>query len=630
MDYPKSTPNVGLVGGKFVDENTSTGQAGSLIPATWGNSVTDELLGVIVAAGLTPSENDLTQLQKAIQSLAASDVKRTVRVATTGAIALSGVQTIDGVALAAGNRVLVKDQAAASQNGIYTVAAGAWVRALDANESAECVPGHLVIVESGTAHGGAIWQLSNTTLPTLGTSALVYTRVYGKTGVAAGTYRSVTVDLQGRILDGSNPTTVAGYGITDVYTQTQVNNLLAGKAGNATTLAGYGITDAYTQSQVNTLLAAKAPLASPVFTGTPTVPTAAAGTNTLQAASTAFVQAAIAALVGSSPAALDTLKELADAIGNDPNFATTMLNALADKASKATTLAGYGITDGFGGNWSASDYNALSVSGMYQLGSGATANRPAGWSGSQALHMDYGSYAGTLAFSLSADEIAFRRKSPGGYSEWKSLAFRASSLAGYAITDAYTKTETNNAIGSALNSYGIGVQNVSSEVNLNNYYIAGKYVTPSSGLLNLPPGWAQGRHTVDVTGGLNYCTQLITGAGANKGRLAIRVYDGVGWTVQEFTPLGVGQTWQDVTASRAFDTTYTNTTGRPIQVSINTRDPSTGNLAASLFVNGVKIAYYYMSSGSQSTLTAVIPPDATYKLTRDDTNDVIMVWAELR
>lgn len=347
MDYPKSTPNVGLVGGKFVDENTSTGQAGSLIPATWGNSVTDELLAVIVAAGLTPSESDLTQLQKAIQTLAASDVKRTVRVATTGAIALSGVQTIDGVALAVGNRVLVKDQAAGSQNGIYTVAAGAWVRALDANESAECVPGHLVIVESGTAHGGAIWQLSNTTLPTLGTTALVYVRVFGKTGVAAGTYRSVTIDVQGRVTAGSNPTTLAGYGITDVYTKTQVDSLLAGKADNATTLAGYGITDAYTQSQVNTLLAAKAPLASPAFTGSPTVPTAAAGTNNLQAANTAFVQAAIAALVASSPAALDTLKELADAIGNDPNFATTMLNLLAGKANKANTLAGYGIADSY-------------------------------------------------------------------------------------------------------------------------------------------------------------------------------------------------------------------------------------------------------------------------------------------
>ncbi|WP_176218417.1 gp53-like domain-containing protein [Chromobacterium haemolyticum] len=75
-----------------------------------------------------------------------------------------------------------------------------------------------------------------------------------------------------------------------------------------------------------------APLDSPAMTGTPTVPTAPAGTNTAQSASTAFVQAAIAALVASSPAALDTLNELAAALGNDPNFATTITNALALKA----------------------------------------------------------------------------------------------------------------------------------------------------------------------------------------------------------------------------------------------------------------------------------------------------------
>lgn len=630
MDYPKSTPNVGLVGGKFVDENTSTGQAGSLIPATWGNSVTDELLAVIVAAGMTPSEGDLTQLQKAIQTLAASDVKRTVRVATTGAIALSGVQTIDGVAVVAGNRVLVKDQAAASQNGIYTVAAGAWVRAMDANESAEYAPGHLVIIESGTAHGGAVWQLANTTLPTLGTTALVYARVFGKTGVAAGTYRSVTIDVQGRVTAGSNPTTVAGYGITDVYTQAQVDNLLAGKAGNATTLAGYGITDAYTQSQTNTLLAAKAPLASPALTGTPTAPTAAAGTNTWQVANTAFVQNAIAALVGSSPAALDTLKELADAIGNDPNFATTMLNALAGKAAKATTLAGYGITDGFRADWSASDYNSLSVSGMYQLGGGSTLNRPNGWSGSQALHLDYGSYACTLALSLGTDEIAFRRRSPGGYSAWKPLAFQSSTLSGYGISDAYTKVETLNAIGSALSDYGIGAQKISTEVNLNNYYTPGKYITPQAGLLNLPDGWAQGRHTVDVTGGVAYCVQTIAGAGVNKGRLAIRVYDGTSWVTQELTPLGVGQAWQDFTGSRTWATTYTNTTGRPIQISIATRDPVAGNLGSNLYVSGVKVANFYLSGSSQATVTAIVPPGATYQLTRDDTNDTILLWVELR
>ncbi|HAW0264801.1 TPA: hypothetical protein JLI72_003277 [Escherichia coli] len=82
----------------------------------------------------------------------------------------------------------------------------------------------------------------------------------------------------------------------------------------------------------------KAPLNSPALTGTPTTPTAPKGTNNTQIASTAYVMAAITALVDSSPDALNTLNELAAALGNDPNFATTMTNALAGKQPKDATL----------------------------------------------------------------------------------------------------------------------------------------------------------------------------------------------------------------------------------------------------------------------------------------------------
>ncbi len=82
----------------------------------------------------------------------------------------------------------------------------------------------------------------------------------------------------------------------------------------------------------------KAPLNSPALTGTPTTPTARQGTNNTQIANTAFVMAAIAALVDSSPDALNTLNELAAALGNDSNFATTMTNALAGKQPKDATL----------------------------------------------------------------------------------------------------------------------------------------------------------------------------------------------------------------------------------------------------------------------------------------------------
>lgn len=81
-----------------------------------------------------------------------------------------------------------------------------------------------------------------------------------------------------------------------------------------------------------------APKASPALTGTPTAPTAAQTVNNTQIATTGFVKSAIAALVASSPAALNTLNELAAALGNDPNFATTVTNALAGKQPLDSTL----------------------------------------------------------------------------------------------------------------------------------------------------------------------------------------------------------------------------------------------------------------------------------------------------
>lgn len=69
MDYPKSVPGVGLVNGKFVDENKATGQIGSLIPAAWGNAVTDEICSVIRAAGLEPNEVSAMQLIEALRKM---------------------------------------------------------------------------------------------------------------------------------------------------------------------------------------------------------------------------------------------------------------------------------------------------------------------------------------------------------------------------------------------------------------------------------------------------------------------------------------------------------------------------------------------------------------------------------
>ncbi|MCZ4324578.1 phage tail protein [Pseudomonas anguilliseptica] len=236
------------------------------------------------------------------------DSKQSVRVATTANIALTGLQTIDGVVLSAGDRVLVKNQGTASQNGIYTAASGAWARAGDADASLEVTPGMLVPVEQGATNGDSLWQLVTDAPITLGTTGLTFEIAAGPVGIAAGTYRSVTVDKRGRVIGGTNPTTLAGYGITDAQPLAQI---------------------------------------------------------------------------------------LSDHVANS------------------------------------------------------------GW--------------------------------------------------------------------------GIGRFLVSTEADLANYKTGGKFVTPQAGLVGLPNGWSQGRHVVDVSGGSSYCTQLLTGASSNKGRSAIRTWDGTAW-----------------------------------------------------------------------------------------------------
>ena len=115
-----------------------------------------------------------------------STFKKAVRVATTGAISLTGTQTIDGVAVVAGDRVLVKDQTTASANGIYLAAASAWARATDADSSAEVTPGLFTFVEEGTTNGDSGFVLSTDGPITLGTTNLAFTQFSGAGQVIGG------------------------------------------------------------------------------------------------------------------------------------------------------------------------------------------------------------------------------------------------------------------------------------------------------------------------------------------------------------------------------------------------------------------------------------------------------------
>lgn len=109
--------------------------------------------------------------------------KNSVRAATTANIALSGLQTVDGVALAAQDRVLAKDQTTGSTNGIYAAGSGAWTRVTDFDDAIEVKSAVAVSVEAGTANGDTTWLLATDGAITVGTTSLSFTKL-GGTGVS--------------------------------------------------------------------------------------------------------------------------------------------------------------------------------------------------------------------------------------------------------------------------------------------------------------------------------------------------------------------------------------------------------------------------------------------------------------
>jgi len=137
--------------------------------------------------GLATPSSDTDAVNKiyvdnAIQGI---DPKQSTKAATTTSITLSGAQTIDGVSLVAGDRVLVKNQSTSSQNGIYVVASGAWTRSLDTNEWNELVSA-FTFVEQGTVNANSGWLSTVTAGGTLGSTAITWVQFSGAGQIDAG------------------------------------------------------------------------------------------------------------------------------------------------------------------------------------------------------------------------------------------------------------------------------------------------------------------------------------------------------------------------------------------------------------------------------------------------------------
>ena len=156
-------------------------------------SNTNNTLVLRDAAGRFQATSPTADLDVATKSYvdaarAGLDVKQSVRAATTGPITLDNTTTaIDNVTLANGNRVLVKDQGTASENGIYVVStSGAWSRATDADETGELTAGSFVFVEEGDTHSDSGWVVSTNGTITIGSSSINFSQFSGAGQITAG------------------------------------------------------------------------------------------------------------------------------------------------------------------------------------------------------------------------------------------------------------------------------------------------------------------------------------------------------------------------------------------------------------------------------------------------------------
>jgi hypothetical protein len=301
------------------------------------------------------------------------DWKASVKAATTANVTLASDlengDVLDGVTLATGDRVLVKDQSTASENGIYVVkVSGAPDRSTDADTGAEVTANFAVFVEQGTANADSGFTLTNNGTVTIGTTALAFTQFTGLGQIVAGTgldktgntldIDSTVVTLTGTqtltnktltspVINTPTGITKSDVGLANVDNTTDANKPVSTATQTALDLKAPLASPTFTGTvtiPAGASISGFAPLASPALTGTPTAPTAAANTNTTQVATTAFAKAEADAAEAAAIAYADALTTSDVAEGTSQYFTDARAKSSAAALLTGATLSNITIT----------------------------------------------------------------------------------------------------------------------------------------------------------------------------------------------------------------------------------------------------------------------------------------------
>ena len=325
----------------FTNQTTATTNLTTRVAAAETNITAVQAYG----ARITTAESDITAI-KAVNATQTTAITDLTSVNGTQSAAISAIETknSDQDATLASHTSSLSTQSSAI-TAIQTVNATQTSDISAINSSITTINTNLAPKASPTFTGTVVLpsttSIGNVSATEIGyvdgVTSAIQTQLDAKLGTssAASTYETISnVALKAPL---ANPT----------FTGT-VNGITKAMVGLGS-VDNTADADKPVSTAATTALALKAPLASPALTGVPTAPTAAAATNTTQIATTAYVRGEVAALVNSAGATLDTLGEIATALGNDANLSTTLTNAIALKAPLASPTFSGTVTVGASG-----------------------------------------------------------------------------------------------------------------------------------------------------------------------------------------------------------------------------------------------------------------------------------------